>query len=167
MGSSKGMEADAALHLIEKLHKQSATDAFIEAIVADDDSSMRAVLSHKSTNKKKGRLPEYIPQPRFLADPTHRVKVVAKTIFMLANQPSTTSICTKVDALRFKKYFGYMIKQTRTGTIEEMREKCMAVIEHLFDNHIYCDPKWCKPSRIAKKRNKKLPRPPLAQTAGP
>ena len=51
-GSAKAMESDGALHLIQKILKELATEIYVEAIVADDDSSMRAVLSHQSSNKK-------------------------------------------------------------------------------------------------------------------
>ena len=52
-GSAKGMESDEALYLIQERHRESATEAYIEAIVVDDDSSMRAVLSHQESNKKR------------------------------------------------------------------------------------------------------------------
>ena len=74
--------------------------------------------------------------------------MVAKAISLLANQTAKESECTNVDALRFKKYFGYMLKEGRTKTIEEMQKKCLCVIEHLFNTHTYCDPRWCVPSRM-------------------
>ena len=59
----------------------------IDFIVSDDDSTMRAVLNHPSigvrgqvVKSSKGKLDEEIPDPSFLADPSHRVKVVAKHI---------------------------------------------------------------------------------------
>ena len=127
---------------------------------------MRAVLSHQSAHKKKGRLPEEIPEPRWLADPTHRIKVVAKAIFVLANLPAKRSECTNVDALKFKNFFGYMLKEGRSLTIEEMREKCLCVIEHLFNEHKYCDPRWCVPSRtnLPSKNAQTHASTPLAQT---
>ena len=90
-GSSKAMEADSALHLVQKIHRDTNKKVFIERIVADDDLSMHAILNHASDNKK-GKLPQEIPQPRWLADPTHRIKVVAKAMFILASAPSSESI---------------------------------------------------------------------------
>ena len=65
-----------------------------------------------------------------------------------------------------------MIKQARHLTLDEIKVKCKAVIEHLFDNHLFCDESWCKPKRVAKEvdniiNNLNLPQsssPPLAQT---
>ena len=41
-----------------------------------------------------------------------------------------------------------MLKQGRHGTLEEFKKKADAVILHLFDDHIFCDPMWCKPLRL-------------------
>ena len=40
---------------------------------------MRLILSHKSTNDK-GQLLDYISAITFYADPTHRIKVMAKPL---------------------------------------------------------------------------------------
>ena len=90
-GSSKSMEASAILKMVE--------DAFynrffiIDVIVSDDDSTMRAVLKHpykgaqgQVLKSSKGKLHEDIPEPSFLADPSHRVKVVAKHIFSIVGE---------------------------------------------------------------------------------
>ena len=45
-GSSKSMEADTALYLVNKLDDYSDSKLYIEAFVTDDDSSIRAMLSH-------------------------------------------------------------------------------------------------------------------------
>ena len=47
---------------------------------------MRALLKH-SINHPNGKLKPEIPEPEWLADPSHRTKVVAKPIFALANAP--------------------------------------------------------------------------------
>ena len=70
-GSSKAMEADAALQLYTKLYESLNKCLYLKAIVADDDSSMRALLKHKTTNPK-GRLPQEMLEPEWLADPSHR-----------------------------------------------------------------------------------------------
>ena len=64
----------------------------IYAIVGDDDSTMRAVLKHPSKGARgqalksfKVKLDEEIPDPYFLADPFHSMKIVAKHIFSIFN----------------------------------------------------------------------------------
>ena len=57
--------------------------------------------------------------------------------------------CKKIDAQRFKKYYGYMLKQHKDSTLESLIEHCFAPIEHLFNDHSLCDPKWCKPLRFS------------------
>ena len=99
--SSKGMEADAAfLSLVMKLDKDYDSKLYIENFVTDDDSSIRALLSHPTTNPK-GRLPTHIPEPCWLADPSHRTRVVARAIFALATLNLEQSECRKIDAMRF------------------------------------------------------------------
>jgi len=66
-GSSKAMEATAALDLIFELH---ALVVGVEFIVSDDDSTMRAHLSRIGTHKN-GMLPVDVHQPIFLCDPSH------------------------------------------------------------------------------------------------
>ena len=106
------MEASAILKMVE--------DAFyncffiIDVIVSNDDSTMRAVLKHPSKGARgqvlkssKGNLREDIPEPSFLADPSPRVKVVAKHIFSIVNESRDLRCgCTKSDSLRLKKYWG-------------------------------------------------------------
>ena len=81
-GSSKAMEATAALDLILELHELGVG---VEFIVSDDDSTMRAHLSHIGVHEK-GMLPLDVHQPTFLCDPSHRVKVMVKEVFKLALQ---------------------------------------------------------------------------------
>ena len=144
MGSSKAMEADGALSLVKNLDLETNSKVFIESFVTDDDSSIRAILRHPS-KRGKGKLPLHIRKPKWLADPSHRTKVIANAIFQLVKNNAST--CTNVDALRVKKYFGYMLKEARHGTLEEICEKCKCVIEHLFNNHEFCDNRWCLPLR--------------------
>ena len=80
--SSKAMEADSCLDLVTRIFNNSNGNIFIKTITSDDDSTMQAVLKHEG--KGKGRLNVQIPEPRWLADPTHRIKVVAKGIYKLA-----------------------------------------------------------------------------------
>ena len=84
------MEAGEIIKMVE--------DAFhyccfiIDVIVSDNVSTMRAVRKHPPRGDRGqvlktsiGKLDEEIPVPSFLADPSHRVKVVAKHIFYIVN----------------------------------------------------------------------------------
>ena len=125
------MEADAALTLYKDIYHKSDKKIYLKTVVADDDSSMRALLKHRCNNPK-GRLPEEMNEPDWLADPSHRTKVVAKPIYQLTALSNKISICTKLDAMRIKKYFGYK-------SIPEIVRSSKAVVEHLFGNHAFCD----------------------------
>ena len=113
------MEDSAILNMVEDVFYNRFF--IIDIIVSDDDSMIRAVLKHPSKGAQgqvlkssKGNLHEDIPEPSFLADPSHRVKVVAKHIFSIVNESRDLRCgCTKADALRLKKYWGYMIKKNR------------------------------------------------------
>ena len=85
------MEASAIL----KLAEDALYNLFfiIDVIVSDDYRTMRAVLNHPSKGAQgqvlkssKGKLDEEIPEPSFLAYPSHRVTVVAKHIFSIVNK---------------------------------------------------------------------------------
>ena len=106
--SSKAIEADATLYLYIEIFETSSKMLYPKAIVVDDDSSMRALLNHQNNNPK-GRLPKKMIEPEWLVDLSHRTKVVAKPIYQLAISSNKLSSCTKLDAMWFKKYFGYMI----------------------------------------------------------
>ena len=97
-GSSKAMETDAALSLVLKLDEKYKSKLYVEAFVTDDDASLRAAIAHKDPSKRnsKGKLPPHIPEPRWLADPSHRTRVVARAIFCLAAARLEVSECKKL-----------------------------------------------------------------------
>ena len=166
-GSSKAMEADAALEAYEDLYEMSEGTVVIGCIVADDDSSMKSFLKHQSPSHPKGHLPERLPEPIFLADPTHRTRVIAKYFYALAALSNSESECTKVDALRIKRWFGYMLKMYRETDMDTLKKAVASVLEHLFDDHRFCDPKWRKPLRLQQQtRNENLPETDLAGPRG-
>ena len=164
-GSSKSMEADAALQLIKKIFREYAGRIYVKVIVSDDDSTMKAILKHEGPTSKKGKLPLEIPEPTWLADPSHRVKVVASKIYALAALPQSQSTCLKVDAVKFKMNFGYMLKRCRDKGIEEISKGSLAVIEHSFNSHSYCNAEWCRPLRKLEKQKKISPVSALQSTA--
>ena len=91
----------------------------IDSIVSDNGSKIRAVIKNpykgarvQVIKSSKGKLDEEIPEPSLLADPFHRVHVVAKHIFSIFNESRSQQCgCAKADALGLKKYWGYMIKR--------------------------------------------------------
>ena len=93
----------------------------IDVIVSDDDSTMRAVPKHPIIGVQgqvlktlKGKLDAQIPEPSFLADFSHHIKVAAQHIFYIVPDSKAQRCgCTRADALRLKKDLGYMIKKNR------------------------------------------------------
>ena len=142
-GSSKSMESAAILLMACKSVEQRAF--VMHWIVSDDDNVTRAHLRHLDpTNKKdKGKLPKWVYEPTFMADPGHRKKSVAKHFYKLATANVGTSRVTKGMAKRLKKNWGYMVKQNKGKTIEEFIEGAKAPLEHLFGNHTHCKVQWC------------------------
>ena len=113
---------------------------YVEEIVTDDDSTMR---SHCKNKKNGGNLPDEIPQPIFLADPSHRIKVMCKPIFAMVSNNKDPDQCKLIDATRIKRYTGYYIRQNRNKSIDEFIRNARAPIEHLFNNHEFCNLSWC------------------------
>ena len=89
--SQKSMEASDILKILE----DELYDFFfiIDVIVSDDNSTMRVVLKHPSIGVRgealkssKVKLDEETPEPSFLGNPSHCMKVVAKHIFSIVNE---------------------------------------------------------------------------------
>ena len=165
-GSSKSMECEAIWLMVQDAYYNQRFTCSI--IVSDDNSTMKSILKHSWEEKIKagrmtvdewpknnqnrpkkdnGRLPLDIPEPKFLADFNHRVKTVGKAIFALAALPKRDSDVSKELAVRMKSYWGMMLKQVRYLKWEEEKEnikkKMLAPLEHLFNNHKFCDVEWC------------------------
>ena len=147
------MEADAALQFYISLYQDSNKNIVLGTVVTDDDSSMCTLLTHKANNPKE-RLPEEMPQLEWLANSSHQTKVVAKSIFLLSTLPTGSSTCTKVNAIRFKKHFGYKIKENRSKNISEIVFAYKAVVENLFNCHDYCNSNLRRPKRKLKETDK-------------
>ena len=144
-GSPGSMESDGMLWLMKRLHTMAAGSVFYEYIVSDDDTTMKKYLTHPAKRPTGvvnigGRLPKEIPVPKWFADPTHRAKCVAGKFFQYNKTEKNMS---KLDCLRLKKYYSYYIKSNRTKSVEEILQNIMAPIDHLFDDHKYCDSTWC------------------------
>jgi hypothetical protein len=165
-GSSSSMEPLSCLRMLEDVY--NTQHACISLVVTDDDSSTEANCKHSwqacidsddhpmeesdwprsgtNNTKKKdyGKLPIHIPEPKFVADPGHRIKIITKALFkMMKHHGKKNCSCTDVDCYRVKRYFGYFIKKSRGKPFEEFRLDSKAVIEHLFNDHTYCSKDWC------------------------
>ena len=84
-GSAKAMEAEAIFQMVTSA---PSLGHVVHWLVSDDDSVMRAHLRHplqpdpndtaavqrQKMKKDKGRLPPWIQEPVFMADPTHHNK---------------------------------------------------------------------------------------------
>jgi hypothetical protein len=139
-GSSGAMESTLALKLTKQIFEDSKHRVYLEEIVTDDDSTLR---SHLQNEHKGGKLPDMIPQPKFLADPSHRIKVMISPIFKLVTKTKDPSKCKNLDALRLKKYTGCYFSQSRNKPLKEFISSALAPVEHLFNSHTWCDPSWC------------------------
>ena len=80
---SKEMESAAALEMAVKAPEQGFV---LATIVSDDDSKIRAHLKHAGVGENKGKLPLWIYSPAFLADPSHKQKML-QSIFMRLQVP--------------------------------------------------------------------------------
>ena len=144
------MEASAALDMINQLH---AKGIGVEFIVSDDDSTMRAHLTQLGV-VKNGKLPLDVPQPMFLCDPSHRIKVMVKELFGLALSSKEKSECEKIDALRVKKYLDWWVGKSKLLPFDEFKKLANAPVEHLFGCHKWCDASWCYTVEINQTREK-------------
>jgi hypothetical protein len=170
-GSSKGMESVGAHRNVQKLYKKGK--CYIRLYVMDDDGSTKRVLKWKLSKFKtavaEGRISnageEYTakngeldldhPFIIFLADKNHRVRTYASAIFKLAYKNKSESLCTKVDAERLKRNFGYCLLMYHDGPFDEFKKAMECVVEHHFNNHENCGDwcsakKWSGQEKIAK-----------------
>ena len=88
------MEAGVALEMVKKLFKDNEGRLFIAYIISDDDSSMRSHLRHIDDG---GKLPPNVPQPTFLADPSHRIKTMYSPIYKMITDTKDPNKCKKID----------------------------------------------------------------------
>ena len=143
-GHAKAMEASVAQNLIVKRFEESRGKCRISTVVADDDSSMRKKCSHQ------GGLPLNVHEPLFLADPSHRCKLISRPVFKLATAAKSVSKITKTDALRIKVYVCcfFNVNRKKNKSLEWMVEHVWCVLYHLFDDHHLCTPDFCWKKRL-------------------
>ena len=152
-GSSGAMESGLALQLVIAVFEEFDGLVYIKHIVTDDDSTMR---SHIKNIKNGGKLPDYIPQPIFKADPSHRIKVMCSPIFAMISDTKDPDKCKHNDATRIKRYTGYYIRQNRTKDLDTFVRNAKAPIEHLSNEHSFCDAEWCWSKAMQEEEHKVL-----------
>ena len=142
-GHAKAMEATSTATLVTRIFEKFDGLAKVSTIVVDDDSSMRSHCSHE------GGLPHHVTQPIFLADPSHRCKVIGKPLFKLASMKKSDCTLSSVDANRLKIYtacfFNMVRKQKRD--ISYVLDHVWCILHHYFDDHQFCTSDFCYKKR--------------------
>ena len=162
-GSSKGMEAEAALACIKQIWTHEFVEAVIIVICIDDDATTKAYLAHcfadlaelglpRPTTKKggpktarddKGQLPKDHPVIKFLADLSHRIRTFAKYLYALKNVGKKQSEMNDVDCLRLKRNFAWWLFSGIELTFEEFTDSALSPVLHHFNDHSKCGT-WCR-----------------------
>ena len=169
-GSSGQMEPDCCLEEAVALYDDF--QCVVHRLCCDDDSSVRAdcrwsnevwlanqppgtklplVKKKVGVNKgqlqerpDKGKLPEHVPEPTFVADPNHRRKQLTGDLIALDTKTvAMRHTMTRMDSTRIGKNFGYMARNLRNLSPDQCVDSAKAVLEHHFDCHEYCGP-WCR-----------------------
>jgi hypothetical protein len=175
-GSSKGMEAKAALDCVEQVWSHKEVSAFISIICIDDDATTKAYLQHsfadllakqlpRPLNKKgepksgkvndKGKLQKDHPVIKFLADLSHRVRSFSKYLYALKNVSKSESEMTDIDCLRLKRNYAWWLFSGVNLTYEEFKQSAASPVFHHFNDHSLCGT-WCKHTKKTEEELKKL-----------
>ena len=150
-GSSKAMEpistCDLAVRIFNRKNENGEGKCFINWHLTDDDSSTRANMKTVGKYKKdKGKLPVGVMPPSVsYTDPTHRTRIFGGDLFALVGKPGLRF--KSGHAERLKKFHGYAVKQYRHEALPSFVMRMKAIVEHTFDNHVFCDAVWCKVKR--------------------
>jgi hypothetical protein len=95
-----------------------------------------------------GRLPGYIPEPNWVADPNHRKKLFTKDLRKFKADTSKQRYgMSDMDVTRLGKNYGYMIRTLKKIPEESFVDAGKAVVEHHYDNHEFCG-QWCPRKRL-------------------
>jgi hypothetical protein len=147
-GTSKSMEAEGLVQLLKRAPEKFSVS--ICGIISDDDSSGRAKAKHVC---KGGKLPIAVEEPRFMADPSHRKRVFARSIYNLASTPVKVSKVNKGLAAHLKYCYGACVKGSHHLPASELSNKVYNILEHICGIHDACNVAWCY-ELTAKEKNK-------------
>jgi hypothetical protein len=153
-GTSKAMEAAGLVEMLIRAPEKYGVS--ICTIISDDDSNGRAKARHITNG---GLLPATVEEPKFLADPSHRKRVFARSIYNLASAPKKTSNITKGMAGHLKYCYGACVKRNRHLPADELSLKVYNILDHACSIHDNCDEVWCYDVK-AKKLDKVYNPPP-------
>jgi len=70
-----------------------------------------------------------------------------KPIFAMISNTKDPDKYKTVNATRINRYTAYYIRQNRGRPLLEFVANAQAPIEHLFNNHTWCNSAWCWESR--------------------
>jgi hypothetical protein len=169
--SSKAMESMGSVKTVLDIWRD-CPNAYVAAIVTDEDSTTRSKLSHcllemvaagrmteadrRYPPEKEGNLGRMKPDKGELpmdhpiiikhSDPIHFVKNYKGELFVLVYLPKGKSETCKADALRLSRNLAYMLKQQiakENCTFEDFMKAGEASFEHHWNNHEHCGD-WCQ-----------------------
>jgi hypothetical protein len=160
--SSKAMESMGSVEIVLSIWK-NYPNAYVSAIVTDEDSTTRSKLSHSMAElvqagrmseaerryepkiagnlgaKKSdhGELPLDHPPIQKLSDPIHFVKNYKSEIYKLVVMGDSKSETCKADAMRLSRNLAYMLAQNspQNGKEDCTFEKFMLAGEASFEHH--------------------------------
>ena len=146
-GSSKGMESYCCLKGAVEINQQMNGTVHFSPIVGDDDSSMRKLVKHPNVSQRGknhgGDLPENIAEPKFLSDPSHRIKTICGSIWSLAQKKKSESTVSSYVANRLSLYLKGSIRAHMNDEMSTLQRACKMSLEHLMNNHTYCTENFC------------------------
>jgi hypothetical protein len=165
--SSKAMEALGAVEIVLDIWI-NCSNAYVAAIVTNEDSSTRLKLSHLMADlvaagkmaeanrrykpKVKGRLgskkdnngmmPLEHPEPDKLSDPGYFVKKYNGELYVWVGAAKAKSQTCKADAMRLSPNLSFMLEQYKCGTanctFEKFERAVKASFQHHWNEHQLC-----------------------------
>ena len=79
---------------------------------------------------------------------------MVKPIFKLVSGVKDLDCCKKIDPLRLRKYTRCYISQNRNLPIDDFVRNAKAPVEHLFNDHQWCNASWCWAKDLDNKTHK-------------
>jgi hypothetical protein len=150
------MEASGAANILSKLFANVNDKYYVTNLVTDDDSSVRKIETHSYREQldalriTDAEWPRYKNGKRdpnnnpFLADKGHRVRGYSRFLFAEAIKSIVNGCgCTKIDTERIKRQLSWTLQLHCFGTYEKFQKAVLAVLEHHFNNHVFCGD-WCQ-----------------------
>ncbi|XP_062579139.1 uncharacterized protein LOC134241063 [Saccostrea cucullata] len=139
-GSSKAMEADMVIEMVQDLQKSKGIT--IDGIIGDEDSTTIARLkAYVNADIKK------------LSDKNHLKKLFTNSLFTLKKKHSSLTL----SVIKYiQKCFSYSIAQGK-GNASQIKEDLSSIPLHIFGDHQHCSSRWCNFINNPNLRYKSLP----------